>query len=146
MARRQTTGTGLSADEAFTGLVDYGLFSEKLPPSFTSAGLAHHRSTFQHAETEENPKKSSWSSERHYVLARHLLLAQAAPVPPDILSRFVLFEAGSPLLLQAAAKPQPRREPRMKAELGPLTVAHSSRGAASYRLESHTPASTSSAN
>ena len=40
MARRQTTGRGLSADRAFVGLVDYGLFSEKLPPCFTSEGLS----------------------------------------------------------------------------------------------------------
>ena len=37
---RQTTGRGLSEDEAFAGLVDYGLFGEKLPPCFTSEGLS----------------------------------------------------------------------------------------------------------
>ena len=37
---RQTTGRGLSADEAFIGLVNYGLFSERLPPCFTSGGLS----------------------------------------------------------------------------------------------------------
>ncbi|MCY4390388.1 MAG: hypothetical protein OXC18_25075 [Desulfurellaceae bacterium] len=37
---RQTTGRGLSEDEAFVGLVDYGLFGEKLPPCFTSEGLS----------------------------------------------------------------------------------------------------------
>ena len=42
MVRRQTTGLGLSEDEAFKGLVDYGLFSEKLPPCFTSEGLSDH--------------------------------------------------------------------------------------------------------
>lgn len=42
MVRRQTTGLGLSEDEAFIGLVDYGLFSEKLPPCFTSKGLSDH--------------------------------------------------------------------------------------------------------
>lgn len=42
MVRRQTTGLGLSEDEAFIGLVDYGLFSEKLPPCFTSEGLSDH--------------------------------------------------------------------------------------------------------
>ena len=42
MVRRQTTGLGLSEDEAFVGLVDYGLFSEKLPPCFTSEGLSDH--------------------------------------------------------------------------------------------------------
>ena len=40
MSRRQTTGAGLDADEAFDGLVDFGLFAEKIPPCFTSEGLA----------------------------------------------------------------------------------------------------------
>lgn len=40
MSRRQTTGTGLDADAAFVGLVDFGLFAEKVPPCFTSEGLA----------------------------------------------------------------------------------------------------------
>ena len=42
MVERQTTGLGLSADAAFTSLVDYGLFAEKLPPCFTSEGLSDH--------------------------------------------------------------------------------------------------------
>lgn len=40
MTARQTTGRGLSADEAFIGLLDHGLFAEKLPPCFSSEGLA----------------------------------------------------------------------------------------------------------
>lgn len=40
MSRRQTTGTGLDADAAFLGLVDFGLFAEKVPPCFSSEGLA----------------------------------------------------------------------------------------------------------
>lgn len=31
---------GLSGDEVFFGLIDYGLFAEKIPPCFTSKGLA----------------------------------------------------------------------------------------------------------
>ena len=42
MARRQTTGLGLSASDAFTGLIDYGLFSERIPPCFSSVGLSGH--------------------------------------------------------------------------------------------------------
>ena len=42
MVKRQTTGLDLSEDEAFVGLVDYGLFGEKLPPCFTSEGLSDH--------------------------------------------------------------------------------------------------------
>ena len=37
---QETTGRDLSADEAFESLLDYGLFSEKLPPCFISEGLA----------------------------------------------------------------------------------------------------------
>lgn len=40
MSRRQTTGIGLDEDEAFVGLTDFGLFAEKVPPCFTSEGLA----------------------------------------------------------------------------------------------------------
>lgn len=40
MSARQTTGRGLSANEAFIGLLDHGLFAEKLPPCFSSEGLA----------------------------------------------------------------------------------------------------------
>ncbi|MCE2487479.1 MAG: hypothetical protein J4F42_18345, partial [Desulfurellaceae bacterium] len=39
MNRRQTTGRDLDADEAFRGLVDFGLFNEKVPPCFSSEGL-----------------------------------------------------------------------------------------------------------
>lgn len=40
MNHRQTTGSGLSAESAFIGLVDFGLFAEKIPACFTSKGLA----------------------------------------------------------------------------------------------------------
>lgn len=40
MARRQTTGLRLSASDAFTGLIDYGLFSERIPPCFSSERLS----------------------------------------------------------------------------------------------------------
>ena len=40
MSHRETTGAGLDADSAFVGLVDFGLFAEKVPPCFTSEGLA----------------------------------------------------------------------------------------------------------
>ncbi len=54
MVRRLTTGLGLSGDEAFVGLVDYGLFSEKLPPCFTSQGLSDHVPTDLLMLTTEN--------------------------------------------------------------------------------------------
>ena len=37
-----TTGKGLNQDEAFVGLVDFGLFAEKTPPCFNSSGLSAH--------------------------------------------------------------------------------------------------------
>lgn len=57
MVRRQTTGLGLSEDEAFVGLVDYGLFSEKLPPCFTSEGLSDHVPNILLKLTTENDEK-----------------------------------------------------------------------------------------
>jgi len=58
VSTRQTTGRGLSATEAFVGLVDYGLFSEKLPPCFTSEGLSGQvPQSLQSVTTETNPKK-----------------------------------------------------------------------------------------
>ena len=57
MVKRQTTGLGLSEDEAFIGLVDYGLFSEKLPPCFTSEGLSDHVPNVLLTLTTENDEK-----------------------------------------------------------------------------------------
>ena len=71
MAKRQTTvttGRGLSADEAFTGLVDYGLFGEKLPPCFTSEGLSEHvptRLLSLTKESDENKLKKLLGKGRH---------------------------------------------------------------------------------
>ncbi len=42
MIRLETTGLDLSADRGFVGLVDYGLFGERLPPAFSTVGLSHH--------------------------------------------------------------------------------------------------------
>ncbi len=56
--RRQTTGLGLSADDAFIGLVDYGLFGDKLPPCLTSEGLSDHVSEeLLPLTTESNERK-----------------------------------------------------------------------------------------
>lgn len=40
MSKTRTTGHDLDADEAFVGLIDFGLFGEKMPPCFSSDGLA----------------------------------------------------------------------------------------------------------
>ena len=53
---RYTTGRGLSADAAYVGLVDYGLFAEKLPPYFTSEGLSGHVPKDLLGITTENKK------------------------------------------------------------------------------------------
>ncbi len=58
MVRRQTTGLGLSEDEAFIGLVDYGLFSEKLPPCFTSKGLSAYAPNILLKPTTEKDSKN----------------------------------------------------------------------------------------
>ena len=58
MSRRQTTGTGLDADAVFVGLVDFGLFAEKVPPCFTSKGLASHvPASVAKIEIESDSKK-----------------------------------------------------------------------------------------
>ena len=58
LVTKQTTGRGLSPTDGFVGLVDYGLFSEKLPPCFTSEGLSNHVPTpLQAILTETDPKK-----------------------------------------------------------------------------------------
>lgn len=40
LSRRQTTGIGLDESDAFASLANFGLFAEKVPPCFTSEGLA----------------------------------------------------------------------------------------------------------
>lgn len=57
MLNRYTTGRGLSADAAFVGLVDYGLFAEKLPPYFSSEGLSSHVPQDLMGITTENRKR-----------------------------------------------------------------------------------------
>lgn len=55
---RQTTGRDLNAESAFTGLVDFGLFAEKMPPCFTSEGLSSQVNTaLTKIETETNSNK-----------------------------------------------------------------------------------------
>jgi len=55
---RQTTGRDLSADAAFVGLTDFGLFAEKMPPCFTSEGLSSQVNTaLAKIETETDSKK-----------------------------------------------------------------------------------------
>ncbi len=36
----EATKEALSPDDVLTGLLDHGLFAEKIPPCFTTAGLA----------------------------------------------------------------------------------------------------------
>ncbi len=58
MSRRQTTGSGLDADSAFIGLVDHGLFADKVPPCFTSEGLSSKLpATMEKIGTEANSDK-----------------------------------------------------------------------------------------
>lgn len=57
MLNRYTTGRGLSADDAFVGLVNYGLFAEKLPPNFTTEGLSGHVPNYLLDIITENRKR-----------------------------------------------------------------------------------------
>lgn len=42
MIRPETTGLDPSADRGFVGLVDYGLFGERVPPALSTVGLSPH--------------------------------------------------------------------------------------------------------
>ena len=57
MASRTTTGFGLSGDDALRGMVDYGLFSEKVPPCFRSSGLTDNIPTRLRRIVEETDQK-----------------------------------------------------------------------------------------
>ena len=55
---KTTTGLGLSASEAFIGLVDYGLFSDVVPPCFVSEGISNYVPTnLQSISTETDDRK-----------------------------------------------------------------------------------------
>ena len=54
----QTTGKGLNPDDAFVGLVDFGLFAEKTPPCFNSAGLSTHITARMKRILTENDSKN----------------------------------------------------------------------------------------
>ena len=57
MASRTTTGFGLSGDDALRGMVDYGLFSEKVPPCFRSSVLTDNIPTRLRRIVEETDQK-----------------------------------------------------------------------------------------
>ena len=57
MASRTTTGFGLSGDDALRGMVDYGLFSEKVQPCFRSSGLTDNIPTRLRRIVEETDQK-----------------------------------------------------------------------------------------
>lgn len=55
--------SGLSPDDVLTGLLDFGLFAEKVPPCFTSKGLAE-LSTASYADIFDDPSKLKDSVEK----------------------------------------------------------------------------------
>ncbi len=76
MAIRQTTGRGLTAITAFTGLVDHGLFGEKLPPCFTSQGLSNRVPPSLLCIATETRSKKLWKllAEKTHDYIRHDIL------------------------------------------------------------------------
>lgn len=65
-----TTGTGLSSEEMLRGLIDYGLFGEKIPPCFSTEGLTDlipkRLQAIVH-ETDEKALKKRTSKKHDYV-------------------------------------------------------------------------------
>ena len=57
------TDTGLNPDDVLTGLLDYGLFAEKVPPCFTTKGLAEVVAA-SHADVFDDPSKLKDSVEK----------------------------------------------------------------------------------
>lgn len=65
---RQTTGRDLSAEAAFAGLTNFGLFAEKMPPCFISEGLSNQVNTALakiETETDSNKLKKSFDKVTH---------------------------------------------------------------------------------
>ena len=52
----KSTDSGLSPDDLLTGLLDFGLFAEKVPPCFTSKGLAE-LAALLYADIFDDPSK-----------------------------------------------------------------------------------------
>ena len=57
------TDSGLSPDDVLTGLLDFGLFAEKVPPCFTSKGLAE-LAVASYADIFDDPSKLKDSVEK----------------------------------------------------------------------------------
>lgn len=111
---RQTTGRDLTADEAFEGLVDFGLFAEKMPPCFTSKGLAGQVNASLskiETETDENKLKKHigkfvhsqirYQSLRDINVPRHL----AVPHPESYLAHCIAIKRCWKKIKAHCAKP-----------------------------------------
>jgi hypothetical protein len=114
--RQKTTGLCLDADEAFVGLVDYGLFAEKMPPCFSSIGLsAYITPQMANLLTEQNDRTLRnecdrcvhsairYQSLRDINIPRHM----AVPHPESHLAQCLLLKRAWPEIKQHCSSNRP---------------------------------------
>ncbi|MDE2979143.1 MAG: RNA-directed DNA polymerase [Acidobacteriota bacterium] len=116
MPTQVTTGRGLSPAAAFTGLVDHGLFSEKLPTCFTSEGLsACLPPALLPVTTEVNPKKlRKLLADKTHNYMRYSLLRDSnvprqlgVPHPESYLAQCLAIQRLFPTIKRHCSKPHP---------------------------------------
>lgn len=112
---KTTTGLGLSASEAFVGLVDYGLFSDVVPPCFVSEGISNYVPTnLQLISTETNDRKLQRLLDRashnfiRYDALRHANIPRqmGIPHPESYIAQCLVIERYWNIIKRHCAKPQ----------------------------------------
>ena len=112
--KRTTTGRNLSPDEAFRRLLDYGLFTEMLPPCFTSRGLSQHIPA-DHLRILTEPTDDGLKQllkDKHHDFIRYELLSDASiprqfgiPHPESYLLQSLVLKRYWPTIKKHCAKP-----------------------------------------
>ena len=112
---KTTTGLGLSANEAFVGLVDYGLFSDVVPPCFVSEDISSYLSSnLQSISTETNDRKLRKLLDRashnfiRYDALRHANIPRqmGIPHPESYIAQCLVIERNWNIIKRHCAKPQ----------------------------------------
>ena len=112
--RLETTGLDLSAERGFVGLVDFGLFGEKLPPAFSTEGLSHYFPKCLLSlttETVEKNLRSIIASSSHdyvrYQSIRHVKVPRqiGIPHPQSYIAQCLAIKKNWELIKSHCAKP-----------------------------------------
>ena len=112
---KTTTGLGLSASEAFIGLVDYGLFSDVVPPCFVSKDISTHvPAGLQSILTETDDRRLQRLLDRvahnfiRYDALRHANIPRqmGIPHPESYIAQCLVIERYWNLIKRHCAKPQ----------------------------------------